>query len=105
MIKRLRPGGAYVYQVNRKHGQMFVEELDPALIDALGNFLADLVRRPPLDHIKSCPSVFRLGSRRRTDEQRVLQLSLQVILLHMIGEGGGYFPEHLDQSSDITSNN
>lgn len=84
---------------------MFVEELNPAFIDALGNFLADLVRRPPLNHIKSGPSVFGFGARRRTNEQRVLQLPLQIILLHMIGEGGGYFPTHLDRSSDITSNN
>lgn len=80
---------------------MFVEEFDPPLIDTPGNLLANLVWGSPLDHIQSRPSVLRLGARRSTDEQRVLELPLQVILLHMIGKGGGYFPKHLDQSSEL----
>lgn len=40
---------------------MFVEEFDLPGIDTLGNFLADLVRGPPLDHIQSRPSILRLG--------------------------------------------
>ena len=39
---------------------MFVEEVDVAVIDTLGNFLADLMRRPALDHIETCPSVLSL---------------------------------------------
>lgn len=93
---KVQTEGAYVYQVNRKHGQMFVEEFDLPGIDTLGNFLADLVRGPPLDHIQSRPSILRLGTRGSADEQRVLELPLQVILLHMIGQGGRDLPKHLD---------
>lgn len=82
---------------------MFVEEFDPPLVYALGNLLANLMRGPPLNHVESCPSILRLGTRRGTDEQRVLQLPLQAILLHMVGEGGGNLPEHLDQLTDALS--
>ena len=80
---------------------MFVEELDPPLIDALGNLLADLVRGPPLNHIQFCPSILRLGTRRSADEQRVFELPLQVVLLHMVGKGRGNFPRYRKQSCVI----
>jgi hypothetical protein len=42
---------------------MLVEELDIAIINALCNFLANLMRRPALNHIQACPSVLRLRAR------------------------------------------
>lgn len=64
---------------------MLVEELDPALVDPLGNSLANLVRTPPLNHIQACPPILRLGSGRSSNEQRVFQLALEAVFLDMVG--------------------
>lgn len=82
---------------------MLVEEFDPSLIDALGNLLADLVRGTPFNHIQPRPSILRLGARRSADEQRVLELPLQVVLLHMVGKGRRNLPKHLDQLRVVLS--
>lgn len=71
---------------------MLVEELDSALIDTLGNCLADLMGRPTLDHVKARPSVLSLGTRRCSHEQRVSQLALQVVFLDVIREKGRNLP-------------
>lgn len=47
---------------------MLVEEFDPALVDALGDGLADLVRAAALYHIQSRPAVLGLGSGGGSDE-------------------------------------
>jgi hypothetical protein len=49
-----------IHQVNREHAKMFIEEVDVAIIDAFGDLLANLMRRPPLDHVESRPSVLGL---------------------------------------------
>lgn len=81
-----------VHQVNGKHAQMLIEELDVAVVDSLRDLLADLMRRPPLDHVELRPSVLRLGARRGTNEQVVLQLSLEVVLLDVIRQRGRHLP-------------
>ena len=53
----------------------------------LCNFFTDLMRTPPFDHVQPRPSVLGLGSGRSSYEKRVLELSLQTILLHIIGQG------------------
>jgi hypothetical protein len=71
---------------------MLVEELDPPLIDTLGNVLADLVRGTALDHIEGCPAIFCLGTRRSTDKEGVPQLALKVVLFDVVREEGRDFP-------------
>jgi hypothetical protein len=63
---------------------MLIEELDISIVNALCDFLSDLMRTPPLDHIQSRPSVLCLSAGRRSNEQVVLQLSLEVVLLDVI---------------------
>jgi len=58
----------YIYQVNRKHGQVLVKEVDPPLVDSLCDLLANLVRTTSLDHVQSRPSILSLGPRRRADK-------------------------------------
>ena len=64
---------------------MLIEELDVAIVDPLGNLLAHLMRRPALDHIQPRPPILRFGARRGTNKQIILELSLKVILLDMVG--------------------
>lgn len=71
---------------------MLVEELDVAIVDALGDVLADLVRRPALDHVQPRPSVLRLGARAGAHHEREFVLALESIGLDVVGEGGGDFP-------------
>ena len=68
---------------------MLVEELDVAVVDSLCDILADLVRASPLDHVVARPSVLGLGAGRGTNEEVVLELSLQTVLLDMVGQCGG----------------
>lgn len=63
---------------------MLIEEVDLARINALGNLLAHLVRATALNHLQVCPAILGFRTRRSTHEERVLQLSLQVILLDMV---------------------
>lgn len=72
---------------------MLVEELDVAIIDALRNLLSNLMRRPPLNHIQPRPSILRLRTRGRADEKIVLELPLEVVLLDMVCQGRGDFPD------------
>jgi hypothetical protein len=69
---------------------MLVEELDVPVVDPLGDVLADLVGSPALDHVESRPPVLRLRAAGGADKERILQLSLQVVLLDMVGKRGGY---------------
>ena len=69
-------GASYVDKIDGEHGQVLVEEVDAALVDTLGNGLADLMGTPALDHIKSRPAVLGLGSGRGSDKKAVLELSL-----------------------------
>lgn len=85
-------GVVAIYKVDGEHGQMLVEEVDAALVDALGDILADLVRRPSLDHVEGSPAVLGLGTGRGADEEAVLELSLEVVLLDMVGEENGNLP-------------
>jgi hypothetical protein len=50
---------------------MFIKELDVTIINPLGNLFSNLMRRPTFNHIESCPSILRLSSRTRADEQVV----------------------------------
>lgn len=72
---------------------MLIEELDIAGIKALGDFLADLMRAATLDHVQPGPAVLCFRAGRSSHEEGVLQLPLQIILLNMVCEGGGNFPE------------
>lgn len=63
---------------------MLVPEFDVAVVDSFGNVFADLMRRSTIDHVVSRPSVLSLCTGRCTDEQVVLELTLQVILLDML---------------------
>ena len=65
---------------------MLVEEVDAPLIDTLRDRLADLVRAPPLNHVQRSPPVLGLGAGRRTHEQAVSQLTLQAVLLDVVGQ-------------------
>jgi hypothetical protein len=64
---------------------MLIEELDIAIIDALCNFLANLMRRPALNHIQPRPSVLCLSARRCANKEIVFELALETVLLDMIG--------------------
>jgi hypothetical protein len=64
---------------------MFIEKLDVAIVDALGNFFANLMRRPALDHVQACPSVLRLSARRSANEEVILELALKVVVFNMVG--------------------
>jgi hypothetical protein len=74
-----------IHQVNWKHTQMLVEELDVTVVDPLCNLLANLMRRPALNHIQARPSVLRLSTRRGANEEVVLELALEIVLLNMVG--------------------
>ena len=80
---------------------MLVEELDIAIVDALGNILADLMRTPPLDHVEAGPAVLGLGPRRGAYEEIVLELALQSILLHVVGESGWHFPVEAENLNHV----
>lgn len=71
---------------------MLVEEVDAARVDALGNVLADLVRASAVDHVESGPSVLSLGTGRGANEERVLELALEVVLLDIVGHGDRDLP-------------
>jgi len=71
---------------------MLVEELDLAVVDAFGDFLADLMGRAALDHIKTGPAVLGLSARGGTDEEVVFQLALEAVLFDMVGQRGRDFP-------------
>ena len=71
---------------------MLIEELDLAIVDALGDLLADLMRAATLDHVEFSPAVLRIRAGRGTHEEGVLQLALQVVLLDVIRQGGRDLP-------------
>jgi hypothetical protein len=75
-----------VDQIRRTHGQVFVEELDVAVVDPLCDILSDLVRASSLDHVVARPSVLGLGAGRGTNEEVVLELTLEAVLLYMVGQ-------------------
>lgn len=52
------------------------QKIDPALVDTLGDLLANLMRTPPFDHIQPCPSILCLCTRRSTNKEGVLELPL-----------------------------
>ncbi|KAI5286554.1 hypothetical protein KEM52_001950, partial [Ascosphaera acerosa] len=88
LVHRVPP----VHQVRGEHAQVLVEEVDVAVVDPLGDVAPHLVRRPPLDHVQLRPPVLRVCPRARPHEQVVLQLALQVVLLHVVGQRLGDHP-------------
>jgi hypothetical protein len=64
---------------------MLVEELDVAIVNAFRNLFTNLMRRPALNHIQARPSVLSLCTRRCANKEVVLELSLEAILLDMVG--------------------
>lgn len=68
---------------------MFVEELDVSVVDALGDFFADLVRAASFDHVVARPSILGFGTRGSAHEEVVFKLALEVVLFHVLGQGGG----------------
>jgi len=81
-----------VEKILRKHRQVLIEELNVVVVDSLCDIFADLVRSTSLDHVKLSPAVLCLGSRTGANEEVVLELSLEIVLLDMVGEGGGDLP-------------
>ena len=65
---------------------MFVEELDISVIDALGDLFPNLMRGSPFNHVQPGPSVLGLCPRRSSHKEVVLELSLKVVLLDMVGQ-------------------
>lgn len=86
------PSIAYVNKIRWEHAQVLVEEVDATFIDTLGNGLSDLMRSAALNHVERCPAVLGLCAGGGADEERVLQLALQVVLLDMVGEHGWDHP-------------
>lgn len=80
----------HVHQIHGEHAKMLVEEVYSAFIDPFCNVFPNLMRTPTLDHVQSCPSIFCLGSAGRSHKQGVLELPLEVVLLHMVGKGCGH---------------
>jgi hypothetical protein len=80
-----------VHEVDGEHAQVLVEELDVAVVDALGDLLADLVGTAALDHVEAGPAVLGLGAGGGADEQVVFEFTLEAIPLDVVGEGGGDF--------------
>jgi hypothetical protein len=74
---------------------MFIEKLDLTIVDSLGDFLSDLMRAATLNHVQACPAVLGISAGGSTDEQVILQLSLEVVLLDMVCESCGDDPERL----------
>ena len=71
---------------------MLVEEFDVAVVDTLGNILADLMRRAALDHIQAGPPILSLGTGGGADEEIVFQFTLESISLDMVGQCSWNFP-------------
>jgi len=88
LLARVVLGVVSINQVRRTHGKVLVEELDVAVVDALCDVLADLVRAPPLDHVVARPSVLGLGAGRGADEEVVFELALEAVLLDMVCQCG-----------------
>lgn len=78
-------GVVAVGKILGEHGQMLVEEHGSSVVDGLGDWLADLMRRSTQKHVEVGPSGL-LGSRRSTHEQVERELSLQVVLLDVVGQ-------------------
>lgn len=74
-------------EISGEHRQVLVEEVNPSLVDSLGDGLSDLVRGAAVNHVELGPPVLGLGAGRGTDKERVLGRSLEVVLLDMVGEG------------------
>lgn len=72
---------------------MLVPELDVAVVDTLGDILADLMRRSAVDHVVPRPSVLSLCARGCANKQIVLQLALEVVLLNVFCKGNRDLPE------------
>ena len=70
---------------------MLIKEMYPALIDTLGDLFPNLMGTSTLNHVQPCPSILSLRSTRSTDKEGVLELSLQIVLLDVVGEGGRHF--------------
>lgn len=82
----------YVDEIRREHGEVLIKEVDATLVNSLGDSLPDLMRRSALDHIESRPAVLGLSARGGSDEKGVLQLSLEVVLLDVVGEHSWNLP-------------
>lgn len=82
----------HIDQIRREHAQMLIEEVNVAVVNSLGNLLANLVRRTALDHVQVSPARLRVSTSGGTDEEAVLELSLQVVLLDMVGESQRNLP-------------
>jgi hypothetical protein len=89
-----------IHQVDRKHAEMLVEEVNVSVVDTFGNLLSDLVRRPALDHVEARPSVLCLGAGRGANEKVVLELSLEVVVLDVVCEGSRDLPEEMLSAPD-----
>lgn len=84
---------------------MLIEEFNLTIVDSLGNFLSDLMGTASLNHVQAGPAVLRLRARGGTDEQVILQLSLEAILLNVIRHGNwnhsGNFVRNGEELSSI----
>jgi hypothetical protein len=55
---------------------MLIKELNLSIIDALGDFLSDLVRATAFNHVQASPAILRLCTGRGTHEEGVFELAL-----------------------------
>lgn len=55
---------------------MLIEEFDLAIVNALGDFLSNLMWAAALDHVQPGPPVLSLGAGRRSYKESVLELAL-----------------------------
>lgn len=65
---------------------MLVEEFDVAVVDTLGNILADLMRRAALDHVQAGPPILSFGTGGGANEEIVFQFTLESVSLDMVGQ-------------------
>lgn len=61
-----------VHEIYREHAKVFIEEVYVSIIYSFGNLLTYLVRRTPLDHVQTRPSVLSLGAGGSADKEVVL---------------------------------
>lgn len=100
-VDRVPVVSTHVHQVHGEHAKMLVKEVYPPFIDASCNIFPNLMGTSTLDHVQSCPSIFGLRSAGRSHKQGVLELPLEVVLLHMVGKGCGHLSRSVVRLIDV----
>ena len=69
---------------------MLVAHPDATLVDSGSDVLTGLIRPATVDHVVEGPAVFGLCADGGANEQVELQLTLQIVLLHMLCQRNRY---------------